>query len=154
MRQARIQYDSSIFPIHNGRYGIPNSPCDPYIIYQTASHKLIEFPMSTVRLGKFSFPLGSSGYLRLYPRWLSAVLMRMRLNEGLSIILYAYPLEIDVNLPKIPVNFVVRSRHYTGIKISKGLDRIKDRYVFTSFLDSKLLSDLLNKQTINEIKDN
>jgi polysaccharide deacetylase family protein (PEP-CTERM system associated) len=43
-------YDSSIFPIHHDRYGIPDSPRHPYVL-RRAGGSLMEVPGSTVRLG-------------------------------------------------------------------------------------------------------
>ncbi len=44
-------YDSSIFPIHHDRYGIPYSPRHPYTLHRAAG-SLLEVPGSTVRLAR------------------------------------------------------------------------------------------------------
>ena len=61
-------YDSSIFPIRHDRYGIPSAPRAPFRI-KTPSGPLLEYPLTTFRIGKHSLPVGGGGYLRLLPRW-------------------------------------------------------------------------------------
>jgi len=48
-------YDSSIFPIHHDRYGIPISPRHPYVLQRAGA--LVEAPGSTVRWGTMNLPV-------------------------------------------------------------------------------------------------
>ncbi len=134
---AGIGYDSSVFPIYHDRYGIPDAPVQPYPIYQREDEVLTEFPMTTVRLGKYNFPCSGGGYFRLFPFSLSLKLMRRCQQERRSIIFYAHPWEFDTGLPKINLGFLGKMRHYRGIdKFLQRLDMITDMFPFTSFREA------------------
>ena len=53
MREEGLQYDSSVFPVQNYRYGIPDAPRWPY----EAHPGLVEFPPSTWRLAGRNIPV-------------------------------------------------------------------------------------------------
>ena len=98
-----LQYDSSIFPVRDHLYGIPHSERFPFIVRQNESCALIEFPLSTVRVGRWNLPLGGGAYLRLLPygffRW-----GIQRLNDGgHPAILYLHPWEIDPGQPRLAI---------------------------------------------------
>ena len=59
-----LAYDSSIFPVHNYRYGMPAAACFPY---QLKPFSLWEFPLSTVRVGGFNVPFSGGFYARFWP---------------------------------------------------------------------------------------
>lgn len=67
-----FQYDSSIFPVHHDRYGIPGAKRFPHTIRREAG-EIIEFPPSTVRIAGQNLPVAGGGYFRLLPyrvfRW-------------------------------------------------------------------------------------
>ena len=139
MFEAGIRYDSSIFPIYHDRYGIPDAPREPFVIYYQEGISLIEYPMTTVKLMGMNFPFGGGGYFRLYPFWLSRQLMKKCVQEGRPIIFYAHPWEFDTNLPKVNLNFLSKIRHYTGIKkFIERLDAVTDMFPFTAFRDAGL----------------
>jgi len=84
-------YDSSIFPIHHDRYGIPESPRFPYIVRRDPG-RILEFPLSTTRLFGNNLPVAGGGYLRIFPlaliRW---GFRRINRKEGKPAILYFHP---------------------------------------------------------------
>src|SRR5262245_44308447 len=61
-----FKYDTSIFPIHHDRYGIPDAPRRPFLIEGEAG-RLIEVPASTVRFGPLNLPVAGGGYFRILP---------------------------------------------------------------------------------------
>ena len=131
-------YDSSIFPIHHDRYGIASAPRAPFRI-NTPSGPLTEYPLTTFRIGKHSLPVGGGGYLRLLPRWYTRLGIRRARREGLPVIVYVHPWEIDPNQPRLPGRLTSRLRHYTNL--SKTYDRLNDMLregTFTSFRESGL----------------
>ncbi len=131
-------YDSSIFPIRHDRYGIPSAPRAPFRI-KTPAGPLIEYPLTTFRIGKYSLPVGGGGYLRLLPRWYTRFGIRRAQQEGLPVIVYVHPWEIDPNQPRLPGRLTSRLRHYTNL--SKTYDRLNDMLregTFTSFRESVL----------------
>jgi polysaccharide deacetylase family protein (PEP-CTERM system associated) len=137
MLQEGILYDSSVFPIHHDRYGIPDAPREPYIIYRKGDKELWEYPMTTVRLGKFNLPCSGGGYFRLYPFPLSFNLMTRCQRENRPVIFYAHPWEFDSGQPKVKLSFLGTLRHYIGInKLLERLDIITDHFYFTSFKEA------------------
>src|SRR5262245_5624206 len=114
-------YDSSIFPIHHDRYGIPDSPRHPYVL-RRAGGSLLEVPGSTVRLGRVNLPIGGGGYFRQFPyRWTKWGIERVNRVEQKPVTFYTHPWEIDPDQPRIPVGAATRVRHY------RGLDRTAQR---------------------------
>jgi polysaccharide deacetylase family protein (PEP-CTERM system associated) len=147
-----LSYDSSIFPIFHDRYGIPDAPLNPYEIYKTDEKTLIEFPMSTVQICQYRFPVGGGGYFRLYPFWLTKKFMKKCQRENRSIIFYAHPWEFDLNLPKVDLSTFGRIRHYYAInKFLERLSIITDLFEFTSFEKSRLWESVSSSK-INSIK--
>jgi len=114
-------YDSSIFPIHHDRYGIPSSPRHPYVL-QRAGGSLWEVPGSTVRLGRLNVPIGGGGYFRQFPyAWTRWGIDRVNRIERQPVTFYTHPWELDPDQPRMPVGAATRVRHY------RGLDRTADR---------------------------
>jgi polysaccharide deacetylase family protein (PEP-CTERM system associated) len=109
------RYDTSIFPIHHDRYGIPVSARHPYAI-ERAGGTLIEVPASTVRLGPLNLPIGGGGYFRLLPyAWTRWGIARLNLVEGRPAIFYLHPWEIDPGQPRLSASWLGRVRHYRNL---------------------------------------
>ncbi|RMG69015.1 MAG: DUF3473 domain-containing protein [Calditrichaeota bacterium] len=129
-----IRYDSSVYPIVHDRYGIPDAPTEPYVIYQNQAARLWEFPMSVVRIAGWNLPLGGGGYLRLYPKTLTSLLLTIARRQNRQLIVYAHPWEIDPETPQVSLNVLGRFRHYHNLeKFLDRLDWITDVVKFTSF---------------------
>jgi polysaccharide deacetylase family protein (PEP-CTERM system associated) len=110
------RYDSSIFPVHHDRYGIPDAPRFPHEVVLNGG-VLREFPPSTVRVwGLPSLPIGGGGYLRIYPLWLTRWGLR-RLNrvERQPAMVYLHPWEVDPDQPRIRASRLSRWRHYSNL---------------------------------------
>jgi polysaccharide deacetylase family protein (PEP-CTERM system associated) len=110
-------YDSSIFPIRHDLYGFPGSPRFPYCADLKSKRRLFEVPMSTVRIGRLTLPVGGGGYLRLLPmgytRWAAR---RIREKERQPFIVYFHPWELDPDQPPIAGRWKSRLRHYAGLR--------------------------------------
>ena len=133
-----FSYDSSIYPIHHDRYGMPGAPRAPFRI-RTASGSLTEFPLTTFQFAGHRFPVGGGGYLRLLPTWYTSMGIKRAHNDGLPIITYIHPWEIDPEQPRLPVKLLSRLRHYANL--SRTHDRLADMLnteTFTSFRESHL----------------
>ncbi len=108
-------YDTSIFPIHHDRYGIPLSPREPYLI-ERDSGSLIEAPGSAIRLGPLNLPVGGGGYFRLLPyAWTEWGIRRINEQERRAAIFYLHPWEIDPAQPRLPAGRLSRLRHYRNL---------------------------------------
>jgi len=116
-------YDSSIFPIHHDRYGIPDSPRHAYVV-QRPSGSILEIPGSTVRLGRVNVPIAGGGYFRQLPyAWTKWGIDRVNRLEREPIVFYTHPWEIDPDQPRLQVGAATRLRHY------RGLERTRERLV-------------------------
>jgi polysaccharide deacetylase family protein (PEP-CTERM system associated) len=119
--QEGYTFDSSIFPIHHDRYGIPGTPRHPHVL-NLASGSLIEVPPSTVRVGTMTLPVAGGGYFRLLPYgWTRWGIARLNKREQRPAIFFLHPWEIDAAQPRLPVKGLSRFRHY------RNLDRTESR---------------------------
>lgn len=101
MLECGIAYDSSIFPVQDSLYGVPGALRFPFVIHSLGERKLVEFPMTTARVGSRNLPLGGGAYLRLLPYQYMRWGMRRVNAEGQSAIVYLHPWEVDPEQPRI-----------------------------------------------------
>jgi len=110
-----FRYDSSVFPVEHPSYGIPDAPRTPYWI-NTASGRILEFPLPTLSIGSKRAPIGGGAYLRLLPysytRWSIRHLNR---HENLPVCVYIHPWELDPQQPRMGGNLSAQARHYFGL---------------------------------------
>ncbi|WP_321418521.1 DUF3473 domain-containing protein [uncultured Methanomethylovorans sp.] len=114
-----FKYDSSIFPIKTMLYGIPNAPTHVYhpnkqdISKHDPSGKIIEFPLTTVKIG-FNFPIAGGFYLRVLPIWFLKWGIK-RVNKNRPAIIYLHPWETYKEIPKFKLPMFSRFEAYHGI---------------------------------------
>ena len=114
-----FEYDSSIFPIRHDLYGIPGTPRFPY---RHSGCGLLEVPITTVEVFGQRLPCGGGGYFRLLPYALfRAALSRVNRRDGMPVVFYTHPWEVDPGQPRVSVGWRSRFRHYTN------LDRVESR---------------------------
>lgn len=110
-------YDSSIFPVRHDRYGIPGAEREPNTIRTPAGHTLVEFPLSTLRLGPLRVPVAGGGYFRLFPYWFTRfALGRINSVDRLPFVFYLHPWEVDPDQPRVHASPLSRFRHYTNLR--------------------------------------
>jgi polysaccharide deacetylase family protein (PEP-CTERM system associated) len=106
------EYDSSIFPIHHDRYGMPGSPRHAHVLSREAG-ALVELPPSTVRIGSTNLPVAGGGYFRILPYWWTRWgIARVNRQEHQPAIFYLHPWEIDPGQPRFRPGLASRFRHY------------------------------------------
>ena len=109
-------YDTSIFPIHHDRYGIPLSARQPYWIHR-ASRSILEIPGSTLRWNGMNLPIGGGGYFRLLPyAWTRWGIAQLNREEQRPAVFYLHPWEIDPDQPRLGTSTLGRLRHYGGLE--------------------------------------
>jgi polysaccharide deacetylase family protein (PEP-CTERM system associated) len=129
-------YDSSIFPIHHDRYGIPDAPRHAHVRSSDAG-SILEAPGSTVRCGGVNIPVGGGGYFRLLPysvtRW---GFSRINEVERRPAIFYLHPWEVDPDQPRIDVGAISRLRHYRNLhKTASRLRILMNEFAFSTMAD-------------------
>ena len=139
LSELEFTYDSSIFPIRHDTYGIPDAPRFPFRI-NTAGGVLTEYPITTFRFwGNRNWPVGGGGYLRILPWWYTETGVKRTQQEGLPLIVYVHPWEIDPDQPRMRGRLRSRFRQYTNLSRTYGrLDKMLRELSFTSFRNSGL----------------
>jgi len=133
LAEAGFQYDSSIFPIVHDRYGIPNTPTEPYFIRTASGNTLLELPLSTESILGQTLPIAGGGYFRLYPYWLSRWFYNRRVKQNNPFIFYLHPWEIDPDQPKVDVSWFSKFRHYNNLdQCAARLQKLLSQFSFTT----------------------
>jgi polysaccharide deacetylase family protein (PEP-CTERM system associated) len=125
-----VVYDSSIFPVPNWRYGIPEAPRRPFV-HSTASGTITEFPLSAwSRLGR-NVPAAGGAYFRIYPYALTRRLLASINAQGVPAAFYLHPWELDPDHPRIPLPRRIALTHYFNLRSTEGrLRRLLDDFSF------------------------
>ena len=136
LAEEGFEYDSSVFPIHHDRYGMPAAPRFPHRV-RGGSGDIVEFPMTTLRVAGQRLPFCGGGYFRLLPyaairaglRWING-------RERQPGIVYLHPWELDPQHPDLPLRGLGRRRHYLNIKGTAGkLERMLRDFAFGAARD-------------------
>lgn len=113
-----MEYDSSIFPIKNYRYGIPDAPRHPYII-ETQNGPLLEIPTSTVRIFDTNLSFTGGFYLRFFPYCLIKRAVQRINGEGYPAVVYLHPWELDPHHPRLALPLRIKLPHYHNLTSTK-----------------------------------
>jgi polysaccharide deacetylase family protein (PEP-CTERM system associated) len=127
-------HDSSIYPIHHDRYGIPGFSRHAQTL-STASGPIMEVPAATVRLpGDRVAPVAGGGYLRLLPyRYIAAGIRRINEDENVPACLYFHPWELDPELPRVAAGWTSRLRTFTGTRgMASKVERLLRDFQFAT----------------------
>ena len=116
LAECGFTHDSSVYPIHHDRYGIPGFDRHAHIV-NTAAGPIHEIPVGTVRLSvKTVAPVGGGGYLRLLPyRYTAAGIRRVNQSEMQPVCVYFHPWELDNTQTRIATGTIARIRTYAGL---------------------------------------
>jgi polysaccharide deacetylase family protein (PEP-CTERM system associated) len=126
LAEEGFRVDSSIFPIHHDRYGIPGVAPRLHQI-ATTSGLLWEFPAAVARFAGMNVPVGGGGYFRLFPLPVTLhFLRRVNRRQWQPFVFYVHPWEIDPDQPRIVgASRLSRFRHYVNLaKNEQKLDRL------------------------------
>jgi polysaccharide deacetylase family protein (PEP-CTERM system associated) len=131
-------YDSSIFPVHHDRYGIPDAERVPHRMATPNGKSIVEWPLATARILGFRFPVAGGGYFRLLPYWLSCWgLASINRNDRQPFIFYLHPWEIDPAQPRVSASWLSQFRHYTNLgKCEERLRRLLGEFQFGTARDA------------------
>ncbi len=137
LAELGFRYDSSVFPVKHDVYGVPDAPREPFRL-DTPSGPLNEYPMTTFRFGNSpNMPVAGGGYLRIFPYWYTSMGVRRAWKEGLSVITYVHPWEVDPEQPRLNGGLKSRLRHYTNLaQTAPRLRKLIAMGPFGSFRDS------------------
>jgi polysaccharide deacetylase family protein (PEP-CTERM system associated) len=113
IERAGYRYSSSIYPIRHDHYGMPDAPR----FMHRVRPKLLEVPVTTMRLFERNWPAGGGGYFRLMPYSVSRALLRqVNRADRQPAVFYMHPWEIDADQPRIAgLDVKTRFRHYVNL---------------------------------------
>jgi hypothetical protein len=124
------RYDSSIFPIHHDRYGVPDAPGRPFWL-ETSAGRILELPPLTIGSSRLKFPVAGGGYLRVLPAPVVSWAIRRANAAGRSAVLYVHPWELDRHHPRLGLGRLARLRHRIGIgRLPRRLTRLVATHTF------------------------
>ncbi|MCL7945700.1 XrtA system polysaccharide deacetylase [Marinobacter sp. ATCH36] len=139
-------WDSSIFPVHHDRYGMPGTPRWPHRLTTDKDYELAEFPLSTLKLPGYTLPIAGGGYFRLFPYWFSRWGLGSINRQGQPFVFYLHPWEVDPGQPRLDVKWFSRFRHYNNLEIcEQRLDQLLGHFRFTAMGDVLRDQQLLDK---------
>ncbi|WP_193369805.1 XrtA system polysaccharide deacetylase [Pelagibius marinus] len=115
LAEEGYDYSSSVYPIRHDHYGMPDA--SRFAFHPSDRHRIIEIPISTLRLFDRNLPSGGGGYFRLLPygvsRW---ALRRIGEQDGQPTVFFFHPWEIDPEQPRIAgLSLRSRFRHYVHL---------------------------------------
>jgi polysaccharide deacetylase family protein (PEP-CTERM system associated) len=145
LAELGFTYDSSVFPIRHDTYGYVQAPRTPFHV-RTPSGTICEYPMTTFRIATQNMPVGGGGYLRIFPFWYTRFGVRRSHAEGVPLVAYIHPWEVDPAQPRLRAGLLSRFRHYTNLRRTEELlERLLGLGSFGSFQDCALDSRALDR---------
>jgi polysaccharide deacetylase family protein (PEP-CTERM system associated) len=144
LRKLGFRYDSSIFPIRRGLYGIADA--NPMV--HQIREGLWEFPPATIRKFGVNWPIAGGGYLRMVPYRIVASAIRK--SSGTDIrVFYFHPYELDptdVHL-KHKVSSVGSAAYWLQQVIGRRSNPDKLKKLLCEFKFTSIKESLLNLNT-------
>ena len=133
LAEQGFTWDSSIFPVHHDRYGMPGTPRWPHRLTTDKGYELAEFPLSTFKLPGYTLPIAGGGFFRLFPYWFSRYGLGSINREGRPFVFYLHPWEVDPGQPRLDVKWFSRFRHYNNLDVcEQRLARLLSDFRFTT----------------------
>jgi polysaccharide deacetylase family protein (PEP-CTERM system associated) len=90
-----FSYDSSIYPIHHRRYGIPGFPPAPGNYQLGSGLQITELPLATFSFAGIRAPVAGGGYFRVLPHWALRRAVFQHEARHQPMITYFHPYEFD-----------------------------------------------------------
>ena len=126
-----FRYDSSVFPVRDSLYGMPDAERFPYVIRERDGRKLIEFPITTTTVLGRNLPLGGGGYLRVFPYlYMKWGMRRVNRDEGQAALVYVHPWEVDPGQPRLKT---AGKRGFSSHYVNLGRTEAKLRRLLRDF---------------------
>ncbi len=130
VRELGFRYDSSIFPVRNYRYGIPDASPEPHEV-ATPAGPLREIPLTPLRIGSFSLPFSGGAYLRILPWAVQSAAWSIATRRDARVVAYLHPWELDPDHPRIELPRRIALTHYARLQVTEPrLRRLLKTYRF------------------------
>ena len=127
-----FRYDSSIFPVKNWRYGIPDFEPRPQTI-MTGNGPICELPISVRRVLGKNVPHSGGAYFRLYPYSVTRRNFFAAETHGTPVVFYLHPWELDPEHPKVAFHWKARATHYVQLQSTQPkLEKLLREFHFST----------------------
>jgi polysaccharide deacetylase family protein (PEP-CTERM system associated) len=131
--EAGYTYDSSVFSGPRTFGGIKTSKYAPYAVSNN-SNRIIEFPITAVKIFGKPFCFFGGGYLRLSPYFIIKKMGLRVIKENRPIVFYIHPREIDLNQPRLPMCMQRRFNSYVNLRTTRSkIIKILEEFEITTF---------------------
>ncbi len=109
----------------------------------TAHGPLLEFPLSTRRVLGRNLPATGGAYFRLYPYFVTRANVRALEREGMPVVFYLHPWELDPDHPRVPFQLEADgATHYANLRSTRRrLERLLSEFRFATL--AEVLPDAL-----------
>jgi polysaccharide deacetylase family protein (PEP-CTERM system associated) len=130
LAEQGFSYDSSIFPVSNYRYGIPDAPVSPHLV-PTPFGQITELPLTPLRVATKNVPFSGGAYLRILPWSVQRVAWTIAERGERPLIAYIHPWELDPDHPRIKLPWRIAATHYARLRLTeRRLDRLLSQHAF------------------------
>jgi len=116
LEEEGYDYSSSVYPVAHDNYSNPNA--SRFAFRPAGTHKLWEYPISTLRFAGRNVPCGGGGYFRFAPYGVfRRAIAHINRVEGKPAVFYLHPWEVDPDQPR-PAGVALKSRlrHYLNLR--------------------------------------
>lgn len=129
-----FRYSSSVFPVKNFLYGIPDFPAHPHVPRLGGRPtRILEIPGSVLRLMGQSIGYAGGFYLRLFPCWAIIRAMRGQNQRGIPVFVYLHPREVDPAQQRLLLGPKERFIHYHNLRSTeRKLKALLARFSFST----------------------
>ncbi len=134
--ECGYEYDSSVFPLETGRYGIDGAPWFPHRLKTPAGYELLELPVASFTCCGRRLPVGGGGYFRLFPYLAIRRGIRQVNAAGYPATIYMHPYEYDpIEFKELGYPVPFRQRLHQGLgrcRFPLKVDKMLDDFPFGS----------------------
>ncbi|MEP6959273.1 MAG: XrtA system polysaccharide deacetylase [Nitrospirota bacterium] len=103
---------------------------------ETAAGRIWEIPPSTLTVWGVQIPVAGGGYFRLFPYAASKALLQKLENQGVTLMMYLHPWEVDPEQPRMDGPWLSQFRHYLNLhKTEKRLTALLEDFQFGSIAE-------------------
>ncbi len=140
-------YDSSIFPVRVGYYGINLTPFNPYspswdkINQVDSNNSFLEIPPAVYNFGPIKIPIAGGIFFRTLPIDLYIALLRNTAKQRIPV-LFFHPHELQAFVPDIKAPKLKKKLKYLGVKTSwDKFEHLLQEFEFSSIQNSPILKE-------------
>ena len=143
LTDLNFKYDSSVFPVKTGMYGTRDAPLDVYrpnlrdLTKKSEKVKLIEFPLTVLKLGCLKIPVSGGFYLRVFPYFIYKRILKSINRQNRPFLIYFHPWETHPSTPR--VSGIGLKKHiitYYGINSClKKIEKLIQDFKFEPLID-------------------